>query len=138
MTRRDHSQQLKRLAIGSGLAAAAGYLAGVLTAPKSGKRTRDNIRVAAEKSRVDAEKELKKLHTELDQTLKQTKQQRGKLTSKTAKEAKTLVDKAADTKEKIREVISAVHEGDASDQDLKRAVKNAKASIEHLKDYLKK
>lgn len=60
------------------------------------------------------------------------------MNDKARKELDTLVDKARDTKEKAREVLSAVHEGDAEDKDLKRAIKDANEAIEHLRDYLKK
>jgi gas vesicle protein len=139
MSRRDRQRQnLKRLAVGSTVAAAAGYVAGVLTAPKSGKTTRADIRAAAERSRNEAEKDLKRLHTELDKTIKDAKAGSDKLSAKAQKEAAELIDKAKDTKEKAREVLSAIHEGDADDQDLKRAVKNANTAVKNLRKYLKK
>ena len=138
MRRRDRSSDIKRLAIGSGIAALAGYIAGVLSAPKSGQKNRKDLKKAANKQRAEAEKELKALHSELDKVIKDAKASSGKVSSKAAKEAKTIVEKASDTKEKVREIISAIHEGDASDQDLKRAVKNASSAIDHLRDYLKK
>jgi gas vesicle protein len=133
-----HSDTLKRVVIGSGVAAAAGFVAGVLTAPKSGKETRGDIKAAAKQSRVEAEKELKRLHIELDKIMKEAKVRGSKLSVKAQKELEELVEKAKNSKEKTREVISAIHEGDAEDQDLKRAIKNAHNSIEHLRDYLKK
>ncbi len=139
MSRHSRAQQnLKRLAIGSGIAAAAGYIAGVLTAPKSGKETRVDIQDVAEKRRIEAEKELKKLHTELSNVLKEAKDKSDGLSSKTKTDFKDLTEKAADTKEKVREILSAIHEGDAEDQDLKRAIKNANNAIEHLRDFIKK
>jgi gas vesicle protein len=139
MSRRDRQRQnLKRLAIGSTVAAAAGYIAGVLTAPNSGKKTRDDIRSAAERSRSEAEKDLKRLHTELDKAIKDAKANSTKLSAKAKQERDELVDRAKDTKEKAREVLSAIHEGDADDQDLKKAVKNANTAIKHLRSYLKK
>ena len=139
MRRKDRQREnLKRLAIGGTIAAAAGYVAGVLTAPKSGKQTRDDIRSAAERSRIEAEKDLKRLHTELDKVIKDARGQSGKLGKKAQQELNELITKAKDTKEKAREVLSAIHEGDAEDQDLKRAVKNASSALEHLRDYLKK
>jgi len=138
VTKRQRQKNLRRLAVGSGLAAVAGYFAGILTAPKSGKETRKDIKVAAERSRIQAEKELKSLHTELDKVIKDAKANGGKLGIKAQKELNELVDKAKDTKEKTREVISAIHEGDAEDQDLKRAVRNANLAIKNLRKYLKK
>jgi gas vesicle protein len=139
MRRKDRqSQALKKLAIGSVVAAAAGYVAGVLTAPKSGKETRKDIKSAADKSWTQAEKELKRLHTELDKVIKDSKKAGDKAGSKAKKEIEGLVEKAQDTKEKARQVLSAVHEGDAEDKDLKKAIKDANDAISHLRDYLKK
>jgi gas vesicle protein len=53
---------MKRLAMGSALAATAGYLAGVLTAPKSGKETRSDLKGVADKSWAEAEKDLTNLN----------------------------------------------------------------------------
>jgi gas vesicle protein len=129
---------LKRLAIGSGVAAAAGYVAGLLTAPQSGKETRDDIKAVADKSRQEAEKDLKRLHTDLDKVLKEAKSTGSKVSKKAQKDLSDLVEKAKDTKEKAREMLSAIHEGDAEDQDLKRAIKNANNALDHLRDFLKK
>jgi gas vesicle protein len=139
MSRKDRQRQnLKRIAIGSTVAAAAGYVAGVLTAPKSGKQTRDDIKNAAENSRIEAEKDLKRLHTELDKVIKDAKTSGDKLGVKAQKELTEMIEKAKDTKEKTREIISAVHEGDAEDKDLARAIKNANTALKHLRNYLKK
>ena len=139
MGRRDNRiKSLKRLAIGSSIAAATGYVVGVLTAPKSGKSTRNDIKQAADDRVADTEKELKKLHSELDKVIKEAKSGSGKVSKKTQKELSGIVEKAKDTKEKAREVIGAIKEGEAADKDLKRAIKDARAAIDHLKDYLKK
>jgi gas vesicle protein len=139
MGKKDRQRDnFKRLAIGSMVAAVAGYLAGLLTAPKSGKETRDDIKVATERSRAEAEKDLKRLHTDLDKVIKDAKAGSDKLGVKAQKELTELVEKAKDTKEKTREVISAIHEGDAEDKDLARAVKNANNSLNSLRKYLKK
>jgi flagellar hook-basal body complex protein FliE len=94
--------------------------------------------VAAERSRNEAEKDLKRLHTDLDKVIKDAKEASSGLGAKTQKELNELIEKAKDTKEKTREVISAIHEGDAEDKDLARAVKNANTSLKHLRNYLKK
>ncbi len=136
--RHNKSNTAKQVAIGSALAALAGYVAGLLTAPKSGKATREDIKTAAARTRVEAEKELKRLHSELDKALAEAKKRSGDLSAKASKQLAELIDNAKDTKEKVREVLSALHEGDAEDQDLKRAIKNANDALEHLRDYLKK
>lgn len=130
--------KFKNVAVGAAVAGAAGYLAGLLTAPKSGKETRDDLKQAANLRMSEAEKQLKNLHTDLGKAVDEAKTKGAKMGGKAQKELKDLADKAKDTKEKVREVLSAIHEGDASDKDLKKAVADAKHSLAHLKDYLKK
>lgn len=128
----------KKFAIGTVVAAAAGYVAGVLTAPKSGKETRQDIKDTAEKSVAEAEKQLRKLHTELNNLIDEAKSKAGDLSDKTRKELDNLLEKAKDSKDKAHELMSALHEGDAEDKDLKKAISDATRAIEHLRDYLSK
>jgi gas vesicle protein len=136
--RRRQKQTVKKVAIGSGLAAAAGYIAGVLTAPKSGKDTRDDIFDAAENGKVDLEKEFKAINKDLSAVIDDAKKKSAKANKKSQAEIKGMIEKSLDTKEKVKELIGAIHDGSAEDEDLKRAVKNANNAVEHLKDYLKK
>lgn len=136
MSRKNDS--IKKLAIGSAIAAGAGYIAGILTAPKSGKETRGDIKKATNESIAQAEKELKRLHTDLGKVIDEARIKGDKLSAKAKNDLADLVDKAKDSKEKAREVISAVHEGDAEDIDLKKAVKEANVALEHLREFLKK
>lgn len=139
MGRRNRAKQnLKKLVIGTGLAATAGYLAGLLTAPKSGKQTRREIQNITDKGRLQSEKELKKLHTDLSGLIKEATNTSKQAGSKTQKELKIILDKGLDTKEKVREIISAIHEGGAEDVELRRAIKNAHNAIDSFKEYLKK
>lgn len=139
ISRRDRKREaIKRIAIGSTVAAAAGYVAGILTAPKSGKQTRKDIKHAAEESVSHAEKELKKLHTELGKTIDEAKIKGDKMGAKAKNELSELIEKAKDNKTKAKEIISAIHEGEAEDIDLKKAVKEARIAMDHLRDYLKK
>jgi len=128
----------KKVAIGSAIAAGVGYLAGILTAPKSGKATRKEIKQATKKKAKEAEKELKKINSELDKALVSAKEQGVKLTAKAKKELAELQVAAADANEKLKEMISAVREGQASDADLQKALKQANSAIKNLKKYLKK
>src|SRR5215831_17527352 len=131
-------KRVKRFAIGTVLAAAAGYVAGILTAPKSGKETRADIKNAAERGMAEAEKQLKKLHTELNELLMQAADKLEKLKGTARTDLEKAVAAARLMKEKARELLSAVHEGDADDKDLQAAIKEANKAAEHLKAYLKK
>lgn len=128
----------KKIALTTLAAAAAGYLVGILTAPKSGKETRQDIKDTAAKGYSEAEKQLKKLHTELNQTLDEAKVKVGTLNGKAREELDAAMTAAKQGKDKAREILSAVHEGEAEDKDLQKAVKEARASLDHLKKYLTK
>ena len=132
------SSTAKKIAFTTLAAAAAGYLAGILTAPKSGKDTRKDIKDTAKRSYSEAEKQLKKLHTELNQTLEEAKTKLGTLNGKARDELDAAMNVAKQGKDKARQLLSAVHEGEAEDKDLQVAIEEARASLEHLKKYLTK
>lgn len=140
MGRREEQrrQTIKRVAIGSSIAAVAGYIAGVLTAPKSGRETRDDIKDVTNKSVAAVERDLKRASAELDKAAKEAKLRSSKLGKKAQAELQDALDAAKDARDKAREVLSALHEGDADDKDLKKAVKDAKSAAGNLKKYLKK
>jgi gas vesicle protein len=128
----------KRFAIGAVVAAAAGYVAGVLTAPKSGKETRKDIKNASVKARQEAEKKLKQLHSELDNLIEKAKLGAKKLKAGAAEDFASVITQAQIAKQKAREVLSALHEGDAVDKDLQTALKEVQQATDHLRKYLKK
>ncbi len=138
MMRRRKDNTAKKLAIGGAIAAVAGYLAGILTAPKSGKETRRDIKDTADKGVDAAEKDVKKLQAELDKVIKQAQANKAKLGKAAQEELNELLEKAKDSKDKAGDVLSAVRAGEAEDRDLDRAVKAANRSLGHLKKYLKK
>ena len=134
----DKSGVVKAFAISAAISALAGYVAGILTAPKSGRETRADIKHKAEASYATAEKELKKLHTELTDVLNEVSNRFESFKGREAKAADEALDKGREVKQKAREVISALHDGEADDKDLKRAIKDATDAIEHLRNFLKK
>ncbi len=128
----------KRWATGALLAVAAGYVAGLLTAPKSGKETRQDIKDSANKSINEAERQLKHIHTELADMLGQAKALLNDRTGKARQELEAAIVVAQTAKEKAREILSAVHEGSSDDKDLKKAIAEANKAIAHLRIYLAK
>ena len=129
---------MKKFTIAVGLAGLAGYLAGILTAPKSGKETREDIKQAARTGMSEAEKQLKRALAELGELLDEARKRGGALSGRANKELTDLADKAKVAREKAREVLSAIHEGDAEDKDLQEAVQQANSAVQHLRTYLKK
>ena len=128
----------KKLAIGTIIAGAAGYITGILTAPKSGKETRKDIGDAAVKAKNEAERKLKSLHSELSELIYQSKQQAIKLKAEAKKDLSVAIEKAQTAREKARQILSGLHEGDAGDKDLQSAIKEADQAISHLKNFLTK
>ena len=132
------SSILKKIAVGTAVAGAAGYVAGVLSAPKEGKKTRKHLKKVAEKNVAELEKELKGLHTELGEIMKDAKKNGDKLSKDGGKKFTTAVNNAVGAKTKLRHVISSIHEGEATDKDLAKALEDAKRSLDHLKNFLSK
>ena len=131
-------KRVKRFAIGTVVAAAAGYIAGILTAPKSGKETRADIKNAAEKGVAEAERQLKRLHTELSELIRTANERLTQLKGTAHDDLEKAVAATKTAKEKARELLSAVHEGVADDKDLKKAIEEANKAAEHLKAFLAK
>jgi gas vesicle protein len=132
------NKSTKRWAIGALIAGAAGYVTGILTAPKSGKETRKDIKDAAANGMAEAEKQLKKLHTQLATVLNEAKDKATTLKGTAQKDLQVAIDKTTVVKEKARELLSVLHEGGADDKDLKKAIKDANNALSHLQAFLKK
>ena len=128
----------RNLAVGTILVAAAGYVAGLLTAPKSGRETRKDIRNAALKAKTEAERKLKIAHSELNALLDQASLIANQSKSKVSEEMSKAIEKAGKIRTKTKMILSAIHEGEAEDNDLNIALQEVKASIKHLKQYVDK
>lgn len=127
----------EKIAVGAAIAAAAGYVAGILTAPKSGKDTRKDIQGAAVKARTEAEHKLKSLHSELSGLIDQGKSSADELQDKAKDQLNKVIGGAQVAKDKAREMLSAIHEGGAEDKDLQTAINEVNKAIGHLKKFLK-
>lgn len=128
----------KKFAVGAIVAGTVGYIAGILTAPQSGKETRKDIKDEVGKRISEAERELKVLLVDLNKIIEEAKTVAAKFSGSAHKELEELVGKARDSKEKARKVLSAIHEGDAEDKDLRTAIKEAKDAIDHIKTFIGK
>lgn len=131
-------KMLRKLMVMVGLAALAGYVAGILTAPKSGKETRKDMRRAAQSGMSEAERQLKNLTGELADLLDEAKRRGADMSDKARAEMDDLAARAREARDKAREVVSAVQSGDAKDDDLRLAVSQASSAFDHLREYLRK
>ncbi len=136
---RDRNKHVGRnVALGAAIAGIAGYLAGVLTAPKSGKETRKDITEAASKARRQAEQKITDLRLELDSVITKAKTQAVDMNASARKELAAALDKAQDAKDKARQVMNALRGGDADDPELDDAIKELREAIDHLSEFIKK
>lgn len=128
----------RNIAVSAVVAGAVGYLAGILTAPKSGKETREDLKNATSQAKDEAIAKLNALRSEVDELLVLAKQRGGDLNSKAKKELSEAVKKAKLAQAKANAVLKAAKSGKAKDPDLKSAVEEARKARDHLKTFLKK
>ena len=62
-----------KLALGALVSAAAGFVTGILTAPKSGKETRADIKAKADEMKSEADKKARELKKQADSAVKDAK-----------------------------------------------------------------
>lgn len=126
----------KRFAIGAIFAASVGYLMGILTAPKSGKETRKEIADTTLESKREIEKKLKKVHSELKINIKTAQTELDAATTQINKELDKAINKAKKAEIKVKETLSALHEGTADNPELSVALTEANEALRHFKKYL--
>lgn len=127
-----------KLALGAIVAAGVGFVAGILTAPRSGKQTRKKLGQSASKARVEGEKQLKQLHSELQNLIKEAESQVKKSKIKVDEQFKKQLENSKKTKQKVKMIISAIHSGEATDPDLQKMLAEAKKAKTNLSKFIKK
>lgn len=136
MARKDQ-QVGKKLAIGTVVAGITGYLAGILTAPKSGKETREDIAEKTVDLKEGAAEQLQQVHGELSSLLNNAKTQTIALSAQAREEFNEAVVRAKDAQNKAAHVLGAIKKGEADDPELNKAIKQAKQAQKNLGKYLK-
>src|SRR3989344_4511530 len=92
----------KKFALGTIFAAIAGYVTGILTAPKSGKETREDIKDTAVKVKNEAEEKLAQLHKELDELLIAAKTNTEHLRGTLKEQATKTIETAANARDRVQ------------------------------------
>lgn len=125
-------------AVGALFGIIAGYIAGILTAPKSGKETREDIKNTANRVISEAEKKLKKIHAEMNVAIADAKEILSSKSGKAKEELSKALETAKLKQEKVKELLSVLRDGGASDDpELTRGLEDAKSALDHLKKYMK-
>lgn len=130
------AKRSSNFALGAVIAAGVGYVIGVLTAPKSGRETREDIQRATLKAKTDAEKNLKELYGEIDSKIDQGRHQVKTASEKVKTELTHAIETAQSAKDKARQALSSLHEGDTDNKELQKAVKDVRKALDHLKNYV--
>ena len=126
-----------KLAVGALVGGLVGYVTGIMTAPKSGKQTREDIVGKAESVKEGAEGQLQDVLDELNGTITKVKAKSLALSSKARSEYDETLVKAKDAQNKASQVLKAVKAGEASDPELNKAVKQGRQAAKNLAKYLK-
>lgn len=102
----------KKFGLGILIGAAAGVVTGLLTAPKSGKETRKDIKNKAGELKGTAERKLKEAHKELDKLSNEAKDKAKELQGKAKEEMNAYAHRADDLKERVKGAITSIKSGD--------------------------
>lgn len=134
-----NKDERKGLALGAMVGAIAGVVTGILFAPKSGKETREDIRISAEKAAHKLDVEAHRLKREIDDLLirvEASMKGAGKNVSDAALNLRETAKKARDS------LVSYTSSGKIKDADydkeLDDLIKKAKEAKDSLSKYLQK
>ena len=107
----------KKFGFGIILGAIAGVATGLLTAPKSGKETREDIKKKASEVKGSAERKLKDAHKELDKVAAEAKGKAKSLQGKAKEELDDLGSKADELRARAKHAITSIKSGDDDNDD---------------------
>ncbi len=129
----------KKFGIGIIIGAIAGVLAGFLTAPKSGKETREDLKKKANEVKGSAERRLKDAYKELGSLSDDAKKKAKQLGGKAKDEMDDLAKKADDLKEKVKSAITSIKSGDDDNDDatIDQLLKDLSAIKDKIAGYAK-
>lgn len=127
-----------RFAVVTAVAAGIGYVAGILTAPKSGKETRQDIQDKAVHTKEELAKKLEEVNADLTEAITKGKTRVKSLEASAKAELEHAVSVAVVAKDKAKDMLSAVRQGEVEDKDLKKAVKDVNSAVDNLKKYIQK
>ncbi len=133
-----YKRSLKKTAATAFLVGLAGYIAGLLTAPKAGKETREDIRRSLPVDKRDAIEKAEFLYSELNELLSNAVEDHEVLTTKALHKLNLALDKAKSGRDKLETVIEAVKHGEGSDRDLNQSIKEAEKAVVHFKKFMLK
>ncbi|MEI8187941.1 MAG: YtxH domain-containing protein [Candidatus Saccharibacteria bacterium] len=132
------SDYKRKIALSALVAGLIGYGVGILTAPKSGKETRNDVRKSAESYTHKLEIKLKKYHLDITELIAEAKVIGLSYKGKAKNELNKLTDIALEARHRISLALTALHEGEKVDVELEDAINDATDSIDKLRNFVDK
>lgn len=131
----------KKVVVGVVAGLFAGYVAGLLTAPKSGRETREDLKVLANKAYNQAEARIKDAYSDLNDLVEIGTEKAHEFSAKSREQFNKLSDQAVTAQIKLKTALGTLrNRGDdaIADEDLQAAMESAQDAKDHLKDFLSK
>jgi gas vesicle protein len=128
----------KAVAILALVAFGAGVATGLLTAPKSGKETREDLKKASGKLKEELDKRYREVQGSLSDTIDQAMSQVGEFRGSAQEKLEMLIDQAKQAEYKVKDVYRGLKHGDADDKNLDKAIDEADKAKNHLFKFLNK
>jgi gas vesicle protein len=129
------AKSTKKMGLGILIGAVAGVVTGLLTAPKSGKETRADIKNKAKDVRGSAERKLKDAYKDVSKVSDDLKAKTKNLTGKAKTDMTVYSVKADELKAKLKAAITSVKNGDNDDDDA--TIDTLLKDLSALKDKIK-
>ena len=126
----------RNIIVGAILVGAASYVAGILTAPKKGKETREDIRHASVNFKISLEKALKKLYTDSSRQLERALNVNQNLTAQTKKELDLLISSVKHAKDKIKVYLTSLRDGEIEEEEITLLLTDGRDNTERLKFFV--
>jgi gas vesicle protein len=128
----------KAVAILALVAFGAGVATGLLTAPKSGKETREDLKKASGKLKEELDKRYSEVQGSLSDAIDQAMSQVGNFRGGAQEKLEYLIDQAKQAEFKVKDVYRGMRHGDVDDKNLDKAIDEANKAKNHLFKFLNK
>ena len=126
----------RNIVFGAVFIGAASYLAGILTAPKKGSETREDIRHASVNAKISLEKSLKKLYADSSRQIERALNVNHELTKQTKRELDLLIASVKHATEKIKIYLTSIRDGDIEEEEITLLLTDGRDNTERLKLFV--
>lgn len=130
------NKDLRNVGIAAVVGLAAGYALGILTAPKSGKETREDIKEMSTKAYKAAEARLKDTYEDLGEAIDRASKQAKKLGDKGREQLDELVAVAKNAQARVMKLAASARNEEGSQEVFEDAVKEARDAKNELQEFM--